>query len=348
MEYLSIITCFLFSISITPIVKKVALKINAVDVPEQRKVHDKIMPRLGGLAIYTSFVIGLLFLSPDSQYLLTIITGATVIMLVGVLDDVIGLSASMKLSGHIVAALIVVLSGLQIEFITIPFGPKVDFEIWGIPITILWIVGVTNAINLIDGLDGLAAGIAAIALITISGMALFMGNVVVAILGLMLLGSTLGFLIYNFYPAKIFLGDTGSYFLGFMISVLSILGLYKNVTVFSLIVPIIILGVPIVDTFFAIVRRFIQGKPLHSPDKAHLHHSLIKLGFTHRQTVLILYTMSGIFSLAAIVFTRGTMWGSTIVMILLAILIELTVEITGLVSHNYRPVLNLIGIKNKQ
>jgi UDP-GlcNAc:undecaprenyl-phosphate/decaprenyl-phosphate GlcNAc-1-phosphate transferase len=340
MELFAVLLCFVFSILITPIVKKIAITIKAVDLPNKRKVHQNVMPRLGGVAIYTSFILGILIFAPDNEALLPILAGGTLIILLGMLDDLYQLKAGVKTIGQIIAALTVVLAGIQIEFISIPFGPRIEFGLWSIPITVFWIIAVTNAINLIDGLDGLAAGISSIALITISGMAIVSGNIFVAILGLLMLGSTLGFLVYNFYPAKIFLGDSGSYFLGFMISVLSIQGLFKNVAVFSIIVPVIILGVPIVDTISAIIRRKVLGRPISSPDKLHLHHCLLQLGYSHRQTVLILYAMSGLFSLAAIVFSRGTLWASITVFVLLLILIELTLEVTGIISKNYRPVLN--------
>ena len=205
-----------------------------------------------------SFLIGYLVLQPDSKYALPILIGSIIIIITGVLDDMIELSAKIKLGGQLVATLIVVVyGGVQIDFINLPFGGKLEFGMLSIPITVLWIVGITNAINLIDGLDGLAAGVSSIVLITISGMAIMMGNVFVTSMGFIVLGSTLGFLFYNFHPAKIFMGDTGALFLGYMISVLSLLG-FKNVAVISFIVPVIILGVPISDTFFAIIRRIVK------------------------------------------------------------------------------------------
>ncbi|WP_106496123.1 glycosyltransferase family 4 protein [Lentibacillus sp. Marseille-P4043] len=342
MGYIALVICFVASILLTPVVKKLAIKIGAVDQPNNRKVHKKIMPRLGGLAIFISFIIGVLLFLPDTIAAWPIITGATLVTLIGVLDDIYGLSAKVKFSGQLVAALVTVLGGVQIEFITLPFGDKIEFGYFAIPLTILWIVAITNAINLIDGLDGLAAGVSSIVLLTISGMAISMGSMAVALIGLIVFGSTLGFLLYNFHPAKIFMGDTGSLFLGYMISVLSVMGLFKNVAIFSLIVPIIILGVPILDTTFAIIRRAVQRKPLTAPDKLHLHHCLLRLGFTHRQTVVMIYTMSGLFSLAAIIFTRATMWGSTLLLFGLLIVIELIVEVTGLISENYRPILKLV------
>ncbi|MFC0525400.1 glycosyltransferase family 4 protein [Pontibacillus salicampi] len=342
MEFKALILCFIASILITPFVKKLAIKIGATDKPNQRKVHQKLMPRLGGLAIFLSFIIGMLFFFPDSQYTLPLIIGSTIIIITGVLDDMRELSPKVKMAGQLAAAIVVVLGGVEVEFINLPFGEgKLEFGMFSVPITILWIVGITNAINLIDGLDGLAAGVSSIALLTVSGMAITMGNTFVVMAGFITLGSTLGFLIYNFYPAKIFMGDTGALFLGYIISVLSLLG-FKNVTLFSFVIPVIILGVPISDTIFAIVRRFVHKKPLSSPDKSHLHHNLLRLGYSHPETVLMIYAMASLFSLAAVIFSQATMFGSVFVIFILLVLIELVVEVTGLVGQNYRPILNLV------
>ncbi|MGP4106095.1 glycosyltransferase family 4 protein [Virgibacillus sp. L01] len=340
MELTALVLSFIISILLTPLVGKLAIKVGAVDQPNQRKVHTKVMPRLGGLSIYVSFMILLLWFYPDSNYVWPLIIGGTIIMVVGLLDDLYELSAKVKFLGQIIAAIVVVSGGIQIEFINLPFDAQLEFGNWSIPLTILWIVGISNAINLIDGLDGLAAGVSAIALLTISGLAISMGDTLATFAGLILFGSTLGFLLYNFFPAKIFLGDTGSLFLGFMISVLAILG-FKNVTVFSVIAPIIILGVPISDTFFAMVRRIIQNKPLSQPDKLHLHHCLLNLGYSHRISVLIIYAMSALFGISAIIFTMSTLWVSITILVFLTLLIELTVEITGIIGKKYRPLLNM-------
>jgi UDP-GlcNAc:undecaprenyl-phosphate/decaprenyl-phosphate GlcNAc-1-phosphate transferase len=342
MIYLTLLLCFLCSIVATPLVKKLAFKVGATDKPNHRKVHQKIMPRLGGLAIYISFMVGVIVLQPSNVYAPAILLGSFIIIVTGMLDDMMELSAKVKLMGQLASALVVVLwGGVQVEFINLPFGGEINFGMLSIPLTVLWIVGVTNAINLIDGLDGLAAGVSSIALFTIAGMALIMGNVYVATIAALLLASTLGFLIYNFHPAKIFMGDTGALFLGYMISVLALLG-FKNVTVISFIIPIIILGVPISDTFFAIIRRIVNKQPLSAPDKSHLHHCLLRLGFTHRQTVLIIYAISALFGLAAVIFSQATMWGAMIVIAVLLIAIELFVESIGLVGKNYRPLLKLV------
>ncbi|AIM16237.1 MULTISPECIES: glycosyltransferase family 4 protein [Neobacillus] len=344
MIYITLILCFISSILLTPLVKKLAFKIGATDKPNQRKVHQKIMPRLGGLAIYLSFIIGFLILQPEGPYALPIILGSLIIVFTGILDDIYELSAKIKFIAQIIAAAIVVVwGGVHVEFINLPFGGQITFGYLSIPLTIIWIVGITNAINLIDGLDGLAAGVSSIALITISGMAIIMGDGFVTAMASLVLASTLGFLIYNFHPAKIFMGDTGALFLGFMISVLSLLG-FKNVTLISFIVPIIILGVPISDTFFAIIRRIVNKKPLSAPDKSHLHHCLLRLGFTHRQTVLIIYAMAAFFGLMAIIFSQAKLLGGFFLILVLLILIELIAEAIGLVSKNYRPLIKMMRV----
>lgn len=345
MVYVTLALCFIASIVLTPLVKKLALTIGATDKPNQRKVHQKIMPRLGGLAIFVSFIIGYIFLQPANEYgnSTYIIIGSFIIIITGILDDMFELSAKIKLLGQLAAAFTVVLGGVHIEMINIPFGGgQLEFGFLSIPLTILWIVGITNAINLIDGLDGLAAGVSSIALITISGMAFIMGDIFVMSMGLIVLGSTLGFLVYNFHPAKIFMGDTGALFLGYIISVLSLLG-FKSLTVISLIIPIIILGVPISDTFFAIIRRFVNKQPLSAPDKSHLHHCLLRLGYSHRQTVLIIYGIAAMFGLAAVIFSQSTVWGAIILIGVMILAIELFVEKIGLVSKDYKPLLKMLS-----
>ena len=252
MIYVSLAVAFIASILLTPLVKRLAFRIGAVDAPNYRKVHQKIMPRLGGLAIFLSFLIGLAILRPESPRYedplmpLALILGAFVIVITGILDDMFEISAKAKLLGQFVAALIVIfVGGVQIDFINLPFDNGIiDFGWLSIPLTLLWIIGITNAVNLIDGLDGLAAGVSTIGLITLATMAFIMGNGFVLAVAAMLACSILGFLFFNFHPAKIFMGDTGALFLGFMIAVLSLLG-FKNLTFVSFIVPVVMLGIPI-------------------------------------------------------------------------------------------------------
>ncbi len=341
MLILTLIICFLLTLGITPLVKKLAYKVGATDQPNVRKVHQKIMPRLGGLAIYIGFIAGFLILRPEDPYAGVIILGSAIILLTGMADDIFELSARWKLVGQLIAAFTVVLGGVQINFINLPFGGELEFGSLSIPITIIWIVGITNAVNLIDGLDGLAAGVSTIGLATIGFMAMLKGDVFVMSIALILIVSTIGFLYFNFHPAKIFMGDTGALFLGYMIAVLSMLG-FKNVTMISLIIPLIILGVPISDTFFAIIRRIVNKSPLHAPDKSHLHHCLLRIGFTHKQTVIIIYAIAAMFSMAAIIFSMSTVWGAMIVVAVLLIAIEWFIESIGLVNSNYQPLIKFV------
>jgi UDP-GlcNAc:undecaprenyl-phosphate/decaprenyl-phosphate GlcNAc-1-phosphate transferase len=346
MLYFTLIISFIAAILLTPIVKRLAFKIGATDKPNTRKVHQKIMPRLGGLAIFLSFLIGILILQPHYEFHWEIILGSVIIILTGIVDDIKEISPKLKLTGQILAAFIVVVLGdLNVEFINLPFGGQINFGFFSIPLTMIWIIGITNAINLIDGLDGLAGGVSTIALLTIAGMAAVMGNPYVTMVALIAAVSTLGFLIFNFYPAKIFMGDTGALFLGYLIGVLSLLG-FKGVTFISLIIPIIILGVPISDTFFAIIRRLVNKQPLSAPDKSHLHHCLLKSGFSHRQTVILIYLMAAIFGLAAFIFSQATVWGSLIMILTLVVIIEIIVEKIGLIRDDYQPLIKFLkGLK---
>lgn len=335
--WFAFIASFITVLVITPLVIKFAIKIGATDKPNHRKVHQKVMPRLGGLAIFIGVVAGYFAGGVYSEQVTGITIAALVILATGILDDMYELSAKTKLLGQLLAAGIVVATGLKIDFLTIPFVGVFDLGMWTIPITILWIIGITNAINLIDGLDGLAAGVSLIVISTIAFLAGSAGMMLISTLALILMGSILGFLFYNFNPAKIFMGDTGALFLGYSISILSLLGLYKSVTLFSFIVPIIILGVPIFDTTFAIIRRIVNKKPISAPDKHHLHHRLLALGFSHRTTVVAIYGLGLIFAISAIILSHSTMIGSVFILISLLIFIELIAEMIGLVHHKYKP-----------
>jgi UDP-GlcNAc:undecaprenyl-phosphate/decaprenyl-phosphate GlcNAc-1-phosphate transferase len=342
MLFLAMVAAFIASIILTPLVIKLAFRIGAVDHPNYRKVHSSIMPRIGGLAIFGAFLVGYAILLPKDEHSIAILVGALIIIIVGFLDDMFEITAKAKLTGQLAAAVVVVTWGdLQIEFINLPLIGQFDFGYLSIPITIIWIIGIANAINLLDGLDGLAAGVSTIALISIAVMAMIMGNIFVVATAAILAASSLGFLFFNFHPAKIFMGDTGSLFLGFMIAVLALLG-FKNVAVVSLIIPVIMIGVPISDTFFAIVRRIRMKQAITTPDKSHLHHCLLRTGFSHRQTVLIIYALAILFGVAAVLFSQATIWGAILFIVLMLIAIELFVEVIGLAGTNYRPLLNLV------
>ncbi|RIL91719.1 undecaprenyl/decaprenyl-phosphate alpha-N-acetylglucosaminyl 1-phosphate transferase, partial [Staphylococcus equorum] len=220
--------------------------------------------------------------------------------------------------------------------------PTIHFGWLSIPITIFWIVAITNAINLIDGLDGLAAGVSTIALVTIAFIAILQGNIFIIMICSVLIGSLLGFLVFNFHPAKIFLGDSGALLLGFIIGFLSLLG-FKNITFISLFFPIVILAVPFIDTLFAMIRRVKRGQHIMQADKSHLHHKLLDLGYTHRQTVILIYAMAIMFSVVSVILYLSQPWGFFLTVLLIIITIELIVEFTGLIDDDYRPLLNLIS-----
>lgn len=356
----SFVLAMVLALVLTPLVKKLAIRIGAIDVPNHRKVHTRIMPRLGGVAIYASFTVGLLLILPwlpegmlsahDSNLISALLIGGTLIVLLGALDDKYDLSAKLKLVVQIAAACIVVFGfDVKIDLLNIPFGSAMQpvGEWISIPLTIIWIVGVTNAINLIDGLDGLAAGVSGIAIATILVMGILMGNETVILLAAVLLGSIGGFLYFNFHPAKIFMGDSGSLFLGFALATLSMLG-FKQITVVSFVTPLLIIGVPLSDTFFAIVRRWVQKKPIFAPDKGHLHHCLQQLGFSHRMTVLIIYGIAAFFGACAVIQSAISNsglgnWITFIVICALVFLLQIGAELIGIVDQTRRPVLNFLA-----
>ena len=295
----------------TPPVKNFAHKVGAIDVPKDaRRMHKKPIPRLGGLAIYGGFLCSILIFGQLDETMLCVLLGAAIIVALGIFDDVLALGAKLKFVVQIVAAAIPVCIGdLQIGLFTnlnpLSDTPFVHLGILAVPATIIWIVGITNAVNLIDGLDGLAVGVSSIAAITMLAVALLTGNMPIAITMAALAGACIGFMPYNLNPAKIFMGDTGSTFLGFMLATVSIMGLFKFYAVISFAVPFLILGLPIFDTANAIIRRVAAGRSPMSPDRGHVHHKLIDMGFNQKQAVAILYAISATLGLTAVVLTSS-------------------------------------------
>lgn len=289
---------------LTPYVKKLAFRIGALDKPDGRKVHKGIMPRLGGLAIYLGFVVAVLCSMHLSKDVMAFLLGGTVILIVGIIDDVYQLPAKVKLLGQIAAAAVLVLFDIRIEWLNNPWGGYFYLEYLSIPFTIFWVISFTNVVNLMDGLDGLAAGVAGIASITVILVAIQQGFYPVAVITAALAGGIVGFMRYNFNPATIFMGDTGSMFIGYMLAAISIFGAVKSAATIALIVPAIALGLPIMDTAFAIVRRYTNGRPIFQPDKGHLHHRLLAMGMTQRQAVLLMYIISAILGIAAVLLTE--------------------------------------------
>ena len=281
----------------TPLVKIFANKIGAIDVPrDNRRMHKEPVPRAGGLAIFAGFLVSYLIFGTVNSQVRAILIGAVVIVVLGVLDDVYTLKPRVKFAGQIAAALIPVLAGVRVQSLTNPFSASgyLHLGIWGVPLTILWIVGITNAVNFIDGLDGLACGVSAIGTITMFTISVLLAEVDVVVAMAALAGACIGFLPYNLNPAKIFMGDTGSMLLGFLLGSFSIQGLFKFYAVISFAVPFLMLGLPIFDTAFAIVRRLARGQsPMHA-DRGHVHHRLIDMGFDTKQSVAILYGLSAV------------------------------------------------------
>ncbi len=304
------------ALAITPLIILLAKKTGAMDAPNARKVHKKPIPRIGGIAIYAGFMASIIFVvikyGLDAEMIretIGLMLSGTLIVALGLVDDYKNLPAKIKLLGQIcAAAMLVLVFDVRIDFVTDPFGDYIYLDNFpiphlAIPVTMFWLVGLTNTVNLIDGLDGLAAGVAAIASFTILLVALEQGFILVAVMTAALAGAAVGFLKYNFNPAEIFMGDTGSMFLGFMLAGISVTGAVKSVATIALVVPIFALGLPILDTTFAIVRRVRGGVPIFKPDKGHLHHRLLSVGFTQRQAVLLMYVISALFGLSAIALT---------------------------------------------
>ena len=315
----SYIVAFILAIAavyvITPYVKDLAFRVGALDAPNARKVHKKPIPRMGGLAIYAGFVLAVLASMRLSFEVVGLLVGGTLILVLGIVDDLKQLSARKKLLGQIAAAIVLLFFDIRIEWISNPFGDMVFLDYLSIPITILWVVGLTNTVNLIDGLDGLAAGVSTIAAVTILFVALQQNFWIVAILTSALAGSALGFLYYNFNPAKIFMGDTGSMFLGYMLAAISVIGTVKSAATIALVVPIVALGLPIMDTAFAIIRRYTNGQPIFKPDKGHLHHRLLAMGLSQKQAVLLMYVISGCLGVSAFLLTEVNKIDSILIVI---------------------------------
>ena len=323
----------LVSYTTTPPVRLLAFRIGAIDIPtDARRMHKKPIPRIGGLAIFAGFLVAtLVFCEPSSQ-LFAIWIGGGILVILGILDDIFRLPALIKLVVQLCVAGIAVSFGILIEHITL-FGAHIEFGYFSIPITILWIVGLSNAINLIDGLDGLSCGVSAITSISIFIVMLITGDYTAALITAILTGSCLGFLPYNKNPAKIFMGDTGALFLGYTLSIISVQGLFKLHTMLSFLVPLSIFALPIIDTLVAIIRRVLHGQSPFHPDRGHFHHKLVDMGFTHKEAVKILYAISGIMGLVAATYTEAMFQESvtriwkTVILLIAALFILLLIFI---------------------
>lgn len=327
---------FIISVILVPIASKIAHHIGAIDIPNERKVHTKPMPRLGGLAIYGAFLVGYMLYGELTTQMISILIGSFIILLIGIFDDVKPISARYKFLVQILAALIVVIYG-QLYFTEITFlGLNLKFNLWiSYGLSTLFIVAISNAINLIDGLDGLAGGISSIYFMTISIITIILNKITGLdfMLSLILLGATIGFLVYNFPPAKIFMGDSGSLFLGFMISVIALIS-FKVATLTSLVIPIVILAIPIFDTLLAIFRRLLKGESIGTPDKEHFHHQLLKLKFSPKVSIIIIYMINIMFSIVSIFYIIGHTEEAIIVYLLLMLLLLFLILKTDILYHH--------------
>lgn len=306
----ALVTAMVVALITTPVVKELAFKIGAVDVPKDgRRMHDHPIPRMGGLAIFFGFLLSVLVYLEITPQLRGMLLGSMIIVVLGIFDDIYALGAKLKLVVQIVAALVAVLSGNVIQILSNPNvfseNPYWNLGWLAVPVSVVWIVAITNAVNLIDGLDGLACGVSTISSMTMLVIALMVSDGPVAIVMAALAGGSIGFLPYNLNPAKIFMGDTGATFLGFILAVTSIQGLFKFYTIISFAVPFLMLGLPIFDTCFAVIRRVAHGQSPMSPDRSHVHHRLIDMGFNQKQAVAVLYIISAILGLCAVVLTTS-------------------------------------------
>lgn len=334
--------------AITPFIRRLAFVLGAVDVPNKRRVNKQPMPTLGGLGIFVTFNIGTFILLREqfpTHEAFSVLLGSSVIVLTGIIDDILELKPRQKMFGIFIGALIIYfLAGIKMNVLNLPFiNKQINLGWWSLPLTIFWILALTNAVDLIDGLDGLADGVSMISLITMGIVGYFFlhtNQLYIPISCFMLAACLLGFLPYNFHPAKMFLGDTGALYIGFMIAVFSLKGL-KNVTFISMLVPVTILGVPITDTIYAMIRRKLNNRPVSQADKHHLHHQLMKMGLTHRQAVLAIYAISLIFSFISLLFLLSPIWGMWLLIAGLALALELFVESIGLLGEKYKPLLKL-------
>ena len=351
-------TCLLSAI-LTPLVRRFSLKVGAVDHPNARRINKVDMPSGGGLAIFLTFVIATLVIlpliskdytypwwrEPYQVYILPVVIGALVIVVTGYLDDIFELKPLPKLLGIVIAATIVwAFTDFRFDSFKFPFGgPLIHFNpLVTCFLTILWIVAITNAINLIDGLDGLVSGVSIISLVTMAIVSYFFlpkADLFLTLTILVMVAAIAGFFPYNYHPASIYLGDTGALFIGFMIGVLSMQGL-KNSTAVAVVTPVIILGVPILDTVVAIIRRTLSGQKFYEPDKLHLHHRLLSMGFSHRGAVWMVYAIAFIFSLIALLLNVSSRFGGVLLIFGLLFALEIFIEGLGIWGENRTPLFN--------
>lgn len=344
-----IIITFLFSVLIMPVMRKVAHHIGAIDIPRSsegnRHIHKKPIPKLGGVGIFFAFLFGYMLFGQHSIKMNAILIGSFIIIFAGMIDDISDLRASRQLLAQVAAAAVIVFYGKIVLTDISAFGLYIQFGKFSEIITIFFIVACINIINFTDGLDGLSGGVTSIFYITTAIICFYQGRLgtLEMTLTLIMLGSTLGFLVHNFYPAKIFAGQC-SMFMGFMISIICLLG-FKGTALTSLFVPIAILGLPILDTLFAIIRRTLKGQPIFSADRCHFHHQLLGMNFSHRTTVLIIYFINMLFALTSIFYVLKDPLAAKIIYVILTIIVVWFVCYTNIITEKKPPKLK--DIKKK-
>lgn len=339
------ISALILAFAFTPLVQIFARRIGAIDVPkDSRRIHKEPIPRLGGLAIFGAFLIALLIYIPITREIRGMLIGASVLILLGIVDDTKNLPAKVKLLVQIFAAWIAVSNGIKVEWVSNPLGGMLYAGRFTSFLTIFWIVGITNTLNFIDGLDGLAAGVAAIASITLLVIANSLEYTVIVFITAALAGGILGFLPYNFNPAKIFMGDTGSMFLGYILACVSVIGAIKSAATLAFVIPVLALGLPIFDTAFAILRRYLNGAPIMEADRGHLHHRLLDLGMSQRQAVVILYGVSASLGGTAFTLLNSSLWSFIFFFMILVGIVIYGVR-QGVVSIKFDPRPNSNNIK---
>lgn len=331
---------------ITPFLKVIATHLEIYALENERTVHSGKIARIGGVAIYVAFMICMAMFMETDMTINGIVIGGTIMFIGGLIDDMVNLSPKLKLVFEIIAAIVLMsIGGVTLNAIRLPFGITITMGVFTYLITFIWIIGITNAVNLIDGLDGLAGGISTICLIVIACLSAMEGRSDIRMMSLILAGATLGFLIYNSHPASIFMGDCGALFLGFIISAISLLG-FKNSTIMTLALPILLLMVPIIDTLGAIVRRKLSGHKFSEADKKHVHHLLMQR-FGQRNTVLILYVVTALFGFTAYIYLINKTAGF-IALFIIAVFVEIFIEGSGMIAKNYHPLLSMLqSIKRK-
>ena len=320
---------FAIAYLMTPPVKRFAQAVGAMDVPkDERRVHDHPIPRMGGLAIFLGFVLSLLLFVDMSTQVMGLLLGTVIIAVMGALDDIMNLNAWIKLAGQVLAAGVAIRCGIVVDAISnfTPAGGTTFLNTYwlAIPVTVIWIVACTNAVNLIDGLDGLAVGVSTISSLTMLVVSLFVAEPVVSLILAALTGACVGFMPYNLNPAKIFMGDVGSQMLGFVLATVSIMGMFKFHAIISFLVPLLALAVPLADTVFAFFRRILHGQSPFHADRGHFHHRLLALGMSQKQAVAVLYGISAVLGLIAVLMA-GQSAAVRVVCIIAAFLISITV-----------------------